>query len=234
MELSEAQRSIIERVINAFETGKADGDYSCISIYKDGPHDIRQITYGRSQTTEYGNLRELVQMYVEANGLYSSQLTEFTDLVGSVALTDNAEFKELIRNAGQKDPVMQKVQDSFFEKRYFIPTMKWTDEHQFIFPLSGLVIYDSFIHSGSILWLIRQRFAENPPDLDGDEKAWTTAYVRERHNWLKSHHRPAVRKSVYRTEALMREISIGNWDLSQLPIDANGVMVSPKVSGSPL
>ena len=234
MELSEAQRSIIERVINAFETGKADGDYSCISIYKDGPHDIHQITYGRSQTTEYGNLRELVQMYVEANGLYSSQLTEFTDLVGSVALTDNKKFKELLRNAGRKDPVMQKVQDSFFKKRYFIPAMKWADEHQFVFPLSGLVIYDSFIHSGSILWLIRQRFTENPPDLGGDEKAWTTAYVGERHNWLKSHHRPAVRKSVYRTEALKREISMGNWDLSQLPIDANGVMVSPKVSGYPL
>ena len=44
------------------------GKYGAISIFEDGPNDIRQITYGRSQTTEYGNLRELVQMYVEAGG----------------------------------------------------------------------------------------------------------------------------------------------------------------------
>ena len=45
------QRRVVERVVNAFETANADGDYATISIYNDGPHDIRQITYGRSRTT---------------------------------------------------------------------------------------------------------------------------------------------------------------------------------------
>ena len=63
MNLSAGQKQIIERVINVFETGTVDGDYGAISIYSDGPHDVRQITYGRSQTTEYGNLRELVSRY---------------------------------------------------------------------------------------------------------------------------------------------------------------------------
>lgn len=229
MELSKEQKSVIEGVINAFETGTADGDYGCISVYNDGPHDIPQITYGRSQTTEYGNLRILVQRYVESGGSYSTQLREFSDSVGSVPLTGSRDFKRLLREAGRKDPLMQQIQDQFFEERYFSPAMKWADDHGFILALSGLVIYDSCVHSGSILWLIRQRFPDNPPSLGGEEKAWITAYVRERHEWLQGHHRPAVRSSCYRTEDLKREIATGNWYLAELPILANGVDVYPRV-----
>jgi chitosanase len=229
MILTKEQRSVIERVINAFETGTADGVYDAISIYHDGPHDIRQITYGRSQTTEYGNLWKLVKMYAEAGGSYSSKLAPYVGRVGRVALTDDAGFKNLLRQAGRNDPVMQRTQDKFFEEVYFTPAMAWADEHKFKAALSALVIYDSFIHSGSILQLIRDRFPEVPPNKGGNEQAWTTAYVRERHKWLKSHSRPAVRASSYRTADLTREISRGNWDLSQLPISANGTKVYPKV-----
>lgn len=229
MNLSPEQKSLLERVLNAFETGTGDGDYGLISIYHDGPHDIPQITYGRSQTTEYGNLRTLVQMYVEAGGSFSDALRPFADLVGSVPLTDNQEFKALLRNAGRNDPVMRSIQDEFFETEYFQPAMQWADENGFTLALSGLVIYDSFIHSGGILWLIRQRFQESPPAAGGSEQAWIEAYVRERHLWLLSHHRAAVRASAYRTSDLQREIERGNWDLAQLPILANGVEVYPKV-----
>ena len=74
MNLTNQQRRVIDRTINAFETGKADGDYGAISIFKDGPHDIPQITYGRSQTTEYGNLHELIRRYAGAGGQFSAQL----------------------------------------------------------------------------------------------------------------------------------------------------------------
>lgn len=72
MQLNETQKRVIQRVVNVFETGSPEGDYANISIYKDGPHDIRQITYGRSQTTEYGNLRQLVEQYVAAAGCSAS------------------------------------------------------------------------------------------------------------------------------------------------------------------
>lgn len=226
MQLTATQKRLIERVINVFETGKPDGNYSTISIYKDGPHDIQQITYGRSQTTEYGNLRELVADYVAANGTYSAALQPFADRVGGVALTDNSTFKDLLRKAGREDPVMQKTQDRFFEKRYFQPAMKWADQNGFTLPLSALVIYDSFIHSGSILWPIRNMFAENPPAKGGNEKAWTSAYVKARNKWLGSSHRPAVRKTTYRTKCFQREVDRNDWDLSQVPLNANGTMVS--------
>jgi chitosanase len=228
MNLTKSQRSVIERVINAFETGTADGDYGAISIYHDGPNKIRQITYGRSQTTEFGNLWELVRMYVTAGGTYSAALAPYAERVGNKVLTDDVEFKALLRQAGRRDPVMQRTQDRFFEQTYFTPAMAWADEHGFRAALSALVIYDSFIHSGSILRFLRSRFPEVTPNNGGNEQAWTTAYVRVRHQWLKTNSSSALRASSYRTADLTREINRGNWDLSQLPINANGTRVYPK------
>jgi chitosanase len=226
MNLSPSQKRIIERVVNAFETGSAEGNYAAISIFHDGPHDIRQITYGRSQTTEYGNLRELIAAYVAVNGLFANALRPFAYKIGSVSLTDDAPFQALLKRAGKEDPVMRQTQDSFFDKAYFLPAKQWAEGLRFELPLSMLVIYDSFIHSGSILWAIRQKFNQNPPSLGGDEKAWTSAYVNARHDWLANHPRPVVQKTVYRTQCFKIEIKRGNWDLGLLPIMANGIKVS--------
>jgi chitosanase len=228
MDLSKAQRSLIERVINTVETGRPDGDYSAISIYSDGPNDIRQITYGRAQTTEYGNLRQLVEMYVNATGVYSNALKPYAEKVGSQSLTDNADFKLLLRQAGKSDPVMRKIQDKFFEKVYFLPATKWADTNGFTTPLSALVIYDSQIHSGGILWLLRQKFSENPPALGGSEKVWISEYLKARNNWLANHHRPAVRASIYRTKAYISQVAKDNWDLNILPFKMNGTDVFPE------
>jgi chitosanase len=227
MDLTPVQKRLIERIVNVFETGTPDGDYANISIYHDGPHDIRQITYGRSQTTEYGKLRQLVIKYVDAGGAFSEALGPYVDLVGSVPLTDDAEFKNLLRKAGRQDIVMREVQDEFFDQAYFQPAIAWADEHGFAEPLSALVIYDSFIHSGSILRAIRSRFPEVPPSAGGDERAWTAAYVNARHRWLAAHPRLPVRNTVYRTRCFKNEIQRGNWDLSRVPINANGTKVSP-------
>lgn len=226
MNLSNNQKKIIHRVLNVFETGTPEGNYGSIVIYNDGPNSIRQVTYGRSQTTEYGNLRELVFDYVNVNGAFSEALKPFAEKVGSIPLTDDATFKDLLRKAGKTDPVMRDTQDKFFDKRYFNPAIKWADDNGFTLPLSALVIYDSFIHSGSILWLIRQMFPENPPKSGGDEKAWIKAYVNARRNWLANHHRPIVRKTVYRMDCFKEQITKNNWDLSILPIKANGVNVN--------
>ncbi len=228
MNISAPQKSVIERVINCFETGRPDGDYGRISIYADGPHNIRQITYGRSQTTEYGNLRKLIRMYVDAGGTYSGPLKAYADRIGSTPLIEDAAFKDLLRRAGREDPVMGRIQDEFFDAAYYVPAIQWADQEGFSLPLSALVVYDSFIHSGSILWVIRQRFTEDPPASGGDEKAWIAAYVRERRAWLSAHPRPAVRSSAYRAADLQRQIDQGNWGLELLPVMANGSEVYPR------
>jgi chitosanase len=229
MNLKPEQESLIKRILNVFETGTPDGDYAAISIYPDGPHGMRQITYGRSQTTEFGNLGELVRRYVDAGGTYAEGLRPYLDDVGDVPLVDDETFKQLLRDAGRNDPVMQQVQDQFFDDRYFDPAMAWADANGFTLPLSALVIYDSFIHSGGILKFLRRRFPEVPPANGGDERAWITAYVRTRHAWLSDHPNPPVRSSRYRTRDLFREIGAGNWDLAALPFLANGTQVYPQV-----
>jgi chitosanase len=226
MNITPLQRKVIEQVINVFETGSPQGDYGAISIYADGPHDIRQITYGRSQTTEYGNLRELVKLYTDAAGVYSADIAPYADQVGSTPLTDDIDFKRLLRSAGRDDVVMQRTQDKFFARRYFDPAMKWCDAEGFTLALSMLIAYDSFIHSGGVLWVIRGMFSEVTPARGGEEAAWILAYIKARHKWLLNHHREAVRKSSYRTKDLLREVRRDNWDLSQLPIQANGTDVT--------
>jgi chitosanase len=225
MQLSPVTRRLIERIINTAETGRPEGRYGLIAIFADGPHNIRQITYGRAQTTEYGNLRALVQMYSAANGMYSAALRPYAERVGSVALTDDATFKQLLRDAGNKDVVMARIQDEFFAKHYFKPAMRWADENGFTLPLSALVIYDSFIHSGSILWPIRMMFDESPPASGGDEKVWITHYVNARDRWLKNHPRKILHATTYRTRAYKQQITKDNWDLALTPVDMNGTKV---------
>ena len=225
MNLTAQQKRICEQVINVYETGSTQGNYSAIARFDDGPNRIRQVTYGRSQTTEYGKLHDLIKIYTESAGQLSEKLKPFVAKIGITPLVDDQVFLELLKEAG-KDPVMQRVQDEFFDERYFQPAIKWAAKNGFTLPLSALVIYDSFIHSGSIPEFLRNRFPAKTPANGGNEKDWITEYVDARDNWLRNHSNTLLRKTVYRTECFQREIERGNWDLSKLPIDAQGVKVT--------
>jgi chitosanase len=224
--LTAEQKRICEQVVNVFETGTVEGDYSVISIFNDGPNGMRQITYGRSQTTEYGHLETLIRMYVNADGAFSPQLRPYIAKIGETPLVDDSEFKRLLRDAARSDPIMRQVQDDFFDKKYFQPAMAWAVAHAFILPLSALVIYDSFIHSGGILWFLRKRFPETPPANGGNEKRWIQQYVATRQSWLADHSNPALHPTVYRTRCFLCEIDRDNWFLDILPIETQGVRIS--------
>ena len=225
MQLTEQQKRIIEQVVNVFETGRVTGDYGAIARFADGPHGVRQVTYGRSQTTEYGKLDDLIDRYVKSGGLVSAQLGPFVSKIGVTPLVDDDTFLDLLRKAG-RDPVMQKVQDKFFDARYFQPGMDWATANRFDLPLSALVIYDSFIHSGSIPGFLRKRFPTRVPVNGGAEKDWVRDYVAARDAWLRNHSNSLLRKTVYRTECFKSEIDRNNWDLAQLPIKAHGIAVA--------
>ena len=228
--LTPMQNRMCHRILNVFETGSADGHYDAVSILNDGPGKIRQITYGRSQTTEYSNLRELVDMYVSAAGLFSAQLRPYLEKIGVTPLTDDAGFVDLLQRAAREDPVMHTVQDAFFDKVYFDPAMIWAKGHGFVKALSALVIYDSFIQSGRIRQELRSLFPEKPPVSGGREEVWVRQYVEVRHQWLGANSNLAVRPTIYRTRDLLREVNAGNWDLSFLPFMANGTPVNDVTS----
>lgn len=224
MQLTQQQKRICEQVVNVFETGSVTGDYGAIARFPDGPHGVRQVTYGRSQTTEYGKLDDLIDQYARGAGQVSADLKPYVGKIGVTPLVDDQTFLELLRKAG-KDPVMQKVQDDFFDVRYFRPAMEWATQNGFTLPLSALVIYDSFIHSGSIPGFLRKRFPTRVPVNGGAEKGWVREYVATRDAWLRNHSNTLLRKTVYRTECLKGEIARDNWDLAQLPVKAHGIDV---------
>ncbi len=224
--ITAATKRLIERVVNVFETGTPDGKYDLLVVYPDGKNGSRQITYGRSQTTEQGNLSKLLMLYIQKGGMFADKFAQYMDRVGRVPLVDNATFKGLLKTAAQQDPIMKASQDEFFDLVYYTPALQFFESNGFTLPLSLLVIYDSYIHSGGVPRFLRKRFGEFPPASGGDEKKWTTWYVDIRHQWLKYHTNPLLQKTIYRTQCFKDQIAAANWNLEKLPIMANGVAVN--------
>jgi chitosanase len=212
-------------VLSIFETGHRDGDYGDVTVLKDGTRPdgehFHQITYGRHQTTEQSHLKELLDRYIENNGKFAEEIKPFIPKIGDGALARNQELIDLLKKAGDDDPIMRSTQDDFFDEVYYNPAFEFFESNGFRLPLSMLVIYDSYIHSGSIKDYLRRRFVETPPRRGGSEKAWTKAYVRTRHEWLTNHPNEILQKTNYRTKAFLKEIERENWDLA-MPVEAQG------------
>lgn len=218
--VEEGVARIIKQIVNVFETGKAHGDYGLAVVLDDGAG----ISYGRSQATDGGgNLDRIVYAYRDAGGEYADALRPYLDRLANdaSARVDPASLPEwtvdlmnLLAKAGRTDPIMQNVQDAIFDEAYWLPAVNQADEMQLELPLSLAVVYDSTIHSGPFgVARIRRMFPEMPPSRDGDERAWTTAYVRARYAWLANHPRYAVRQTVYRMRAFLQLIEDNNWNL---------------------
>lgn len=213
----------IKSILNVFETGSTKGDYGCISIFEDGPGNLKQITYGRSQTTEWGGLPKLVTEYINNKGQYADQLRPYASRLGKVSLVGDKVLVETLKKAGS-DPIMVKTQDAFFDNQYWAPAFKFMNDNGFKLPLAGLVIYDSFIHSGSIPVFLRNRFPERPPARKGNERVWVEQYLNIRKQWLETHSRPILRKTVYRVNNMLAAVKDNNW-LLEKPFNANGITV---------
>lgn len=249
--LTEPQEDLISRWLSAVETGNPNGDYGRVSILKDNPHGGPQVTYGFHQTTEAGgNLKKLLRNYLarEDKAITSKGIEVLRDFISSPQYrhTSNMTFRNLLKGLGQ-DPAMQDVQEKFFLEHYMEPAVAWAEKNGFTKALSLLVIYDSFIQSGGILWFLRRRFSAYPPSAEGgNEVDWIKSYTDVRHQWLKhwgdgrSSKSRLLRNSAYRTKALLYEINRGNWDLDQEPMVVNGIKVTtgkksaiPKLSTCP-
>lgn len=218
------KKSKIQSIVNVFETGTPRGDYAKISIFNDGPNGIKQITYGKSQTTEFGNLKRLIELYIANKGVHAAFFRPYVPQIGVKLLYNDQTFIRRLVDAGRNDPIMITTQDAFFDRVYWAPAVEFCRTNQFRLPLSGLVIYDSHIHSGSILSFLRNRFQERVPVVGGDEKKWVGEYLRVRKAWLERHSIPILRKTVYRVNDMIRTVNTGDWNLEN-PFNANGITV---------
>jgi chitosanase len=214
----------IQSILNVFETGKPDGDYSNVTIFSDGPKGMRQITYGKSQTTEWGNLNKLIESYSNKNGKHSEFFKPYVSKIGKISLVNDKKLITELREAGS-DPVMKEAQDDFFDEHYWKPAFEFFKDNGFTQPLSMLVIYDSFIHSGGILNFLRNRFPAKTPSKGGNEKEWIEQYLNVRHSWLANHYNQILRKTTYRTKNMIQAVVRNDWNLNS-PFIANGVSVA--------
>lgn len=213
--ITSAIKTKIQQILSVVETGSIVANYSIIAIFRDGKNNTRQITYGKHQVTEQGNLRKLIGLYVAAgNAKEAESFKPYMSKIGKVPLVEDQEFIKLLRKAGQ-DEVMQRTQDSFFDTQYWRPAENFFRQNGFTLPLSMLVIYDSYIHSGSILRSLRGQFAEVVPSVGGNEKKWVEAYLEARNQWLANHQNVILRRTVYRTRAMLNAIKEDNWMLDK-------------------
>lgn len=225
MRLDPRQKCLIERIVNAYETGKKQIDYGSLSIHANGPHGVRQITYGKCRAAEFGSLRELVVSYCKGKGSLRQDFSPYLDHIGATPLAQDAHFKSLLRKVGRKDPLMQRLQNELFDETVFQTPLQWATDNGFTLPLSMLVIYDSFRYSGAILWSIRQKFHESPPAFGGSERMWIRQYVVSRHEWLACHPKKQLYEATLRTADFMREMVKGNWELERLPYLAGDIPI---------
>jgi chitosanase len=232
MENEQQVRALILRVLNVAETGRPDGKPHAVYIYPDGKNGRKQVTLGVGFTEDGGNLEKVIKRYIAMKGAFANQLSVHLPQIGKGTLAAEKKFHQLLKQAGEQDPLMAEAQNEQFNKIYLEPAFSWHTKNGFTLPLSFLVISDSYLHSGGIREALRNKFKENPPAQGGDEKAWVKSYVEARYQWLSTHSNKLLRNTVYRTQCFRNEIARENWALERLPIHINGVAVNLPANSS--
>lgn len=217
------KKSLIKKILLAFEQSSTNIKYNQVYVYEDGPNDVKQITVSFG-VTEYGNLKKLIKSYCFKNGKYSEEFTSYIPAIGVKSLVKDNQFIALLKESAS-DPLMQQTQEEAYEEMYINPAYAFCNKNNFKEELSKLVVCDSYLQSGSILSLLRNMFSERPPINGGDEKIWIESYCKARRNWLANHSRTILHNTVYRMDFMLDRIKKGDWSLSQSPFVANGVKI---------
>jgi len=221
--MKEIKKKAAQAIVNVFETGTPYGDYSRVTLLQG---DTGHLTYGRSQTTlASGNLYLLVKAYCNASGAeLSDELSGFLQRLENIdlSLDHDLRFRRILREAGN-DPVMQQVQDGFFDRIYWNPAFSTAEACGIKCELGVSVVYDSFIH-GSWHRVKKLTDREAGPLEEVGETNWVAEYVLTRRNWLAHHSNPLLHKTVYRMDSFRQIITTQNWTL-ELPFVVRGVMI---------
>ncbi len=225
MQLTASQKSAAQAIVNIFETGSIRGNYSDVTLL---PGDTGRLTYGRSQTTlASGNLFLLMQDYCgRSDGALSAAFKPYLPSIEACdgSLNHDMTFRGLLKDAGN-DPVMQDVQDAFFDRVYWDPAMRSADTLGAQSALGAAVVYDSTVHGSwaRVRDLTRKQFGELR---DIGEDNWISHYVDTRREWLATYPNPLLHKTVYRMDAFRAIIQTGNWKLA-LPLNVCGSTITP-------
>lgn len=171
----------------------------------------------------------MIKNYREAAGAELAE--EFMPYLGrledrDVNLDHDMKFRRLLRDAG-RDPVMQQVQDRFFDSVYWKPAMSAAQGIGVSQALSVGVVYDSCIHGS---WhRMRDRTNEKfGKATDIGEENWIQHYIEVRRDWLAHHSNTLLHRTTYRMDSFREFIEDSNWGL-KLSFTCRGVLVSEAV-----
>lgn len=231
--LTELQKQTAQAIVNIFETGHPQGEYGQVTLL---PNDPGHLTYGRSQTTlGSGNLYLLIKDYTEAPGAeFATKLGNYLERLKDrdFSLDHDRKFRSLLREAGN-DPVMQAVQDQFFDRVYWNPSTHSASVLGVTTALGVAVVYDSRIH-GSWPRMRDRTNSRHGLTKDIGQNTWIEHYVNVRREWLGNHSNSLLRKTIYRMEVFRNLIHETNWDL-RLPFFVRGTRLdADSLAGSPL
>jgi chitosanase len=216
----------IRRIISVAETDDPVWKPDAVYLYNDGKDGRKQCTLSIGFTADGGNLRKVLERYVEDNGAYGTQLVPYIAALKEGEPGTDPSFITLLKEIGREDPLMMEVQEEMFDKLYLGPAFDWAARYGFGLPLSYLVIADSFLHSGSMLNFLMQKFSEPKPSSGGEEKIWIPDYLEARKQWLSQHSNKLLRNTVYRVNCYLEECSKDHWNLDTAVV-MNGTTVNP-------
>jgi hypothetical protein len=118
--LTDLQKNTCVATVNIFETGEVSGDYSNVTSVEGDPGGL---TYGKSQTTLMsGNLHTLIESYCLTPGVkFANNLRPYLPQLKNRdrSLNYDETLHEILELAGL-EPLMQQVQDRFFDHAYWI------------------------------------------------------------------------------------------------------------------
>ena len=221
--ITELQKKTAQSIINIFETGHPQGEYGQVTLLSG---DSGHLTYGRSQMTlASGNLYLLIKAYCQAPGAeFAAVLGEYLERLAhrDNSLDNHTQFRRLLHKAAA-DPIMRGVQDEFFHRVYWTPSVQHGNAMGINTPLGISVVYDSHIHGS---W---RRLQDRTNDAHGlanviGQQSWIENYVQERRNWLADHSKSVLHKTVYRMDAFRQLIDAANWELA-LSFRVRGILI---------
>jgi chitosanase len=221
--LNALQKCTAQAIVNIFESGSVQGKYGQVTLIAG---DSGHLTYGRSQTTlASGNLFLLLKSYVEVpEARLKTLLARFLPALAQrdLSLDSDTALHELLREAGD-DPVMQDVQDEFFDRVYWQPAVDSAARIGIAEALGVAVVYDSHIHGSWARMRDRTVAAHGSVATEG-EREWVRQYVGERRDWLGNHFNRLLRRTVYRMDSFITLIADDAWSLP-LPLNVRGVRI---------
>ena len=228
--LTEQQVKTAQAIVNIFETGHPQGDYGQVTVLAG---DSGHLTYGRAQTTlASGNLYLLIKDYCETPGArLAAELQVYLERLRNrdTSLDREVRLRQLLRQAGD-DSVMHDVQDQFFDRVYWTPSVHAASALGIRTGLGTTVVYDSRLHGS---W---ERMRDRTIDRYGaardiGEEIWGGHYVAVRMEWLSTHSNALLRKTVYRMQAFRKLIDQGKWAL-ELPLFVRGIRIDEDSLGA--